>query len=257
MINLKGKKALIMGVANESSIAYGCAKALSEIGAELCVTYANDKSRQYVEPLLKDLNASLFLQCNVTDDVSCRDVFAAIDKKWGNLDILLHSIAFSPLKDLQGRVTDCSRPGFLEAMDISCHSFIRMAKYAESLMKYGGLIATLTYVGSNMVIPSYGLMGPVKAALESTVKYLAYELGEKGIRVNAISSGPIKTRAASGIKDFDILYKEALKKSMTHTPVSIDEIGKLLAFLSDDKASKNITGQIIYVDGGYNQLGIQ
>lgn len=257
MSNLKGKKVLIMGIANEASIAYGCARALSNAGAELCVTYANDKTKQHVEPLLKGLNAPLFLKCNVTDDEECQGVFATIDKQWGNLDVLLHSIAFSLLKDLQGRVTDCSRAGFLEAMDISCHSFIRMAKYAEVLMKNGGLIATVSYVGSNMVIPDYGLMGPVKAALESVVKYLAYELGNKNIRVNVISPGPIKTRAASGIKNFDTLYDEALKRSMTHTPISIDEVGSLLAFLADDGASKNITGQIIYIDGGFNQLGIK
>jgi enoyl-[acyl-carrier protein] reductase I len=255
MINLKNKKVLIMGIANESSIAYGCARALSESGAELCVTYANEKTQQHVEPLLTNLNAPLFLKCNVTIEEECQALFTAIDKQWGGLDVLLHSIAFSPLKDLHGRVTDCSRAGFLEAMDISCHSFIRMAKRAETLMKKGGLIATVSYVGSNMVIPEYGLMGPVKAALESVVKYLAYELGNKNIRVNAISPGPIKTRAASGIKNFDTLYDETLKRSMTHFPISIDEVGKLLAFLADDEASKNITGQIIYIDGGFNQLG--
>lgn len=257
MISLKGKKALITGIANGQSVAYGCAKVLSSLGAELCVTYAKDKTRQYVEPFLNNLNASLFLQYDVTDEESSNKIFNTINNHWGNLDILLHSIAFAPKEDLHGRVIDSSKQGFLEAMDISCHSFTRMAKHAEALMKNGGLLATITYIGSSKVIPNYGIMGPIKAALESTVKYLAYELGGKNIRVNAISPGPIKTRAAGGIKNFDDLYNKALAKSVTHQSVSIEEVGKTLAFLSDNEASKNITGQIIYIDGGYNILGTQ
>ena len=257
MIDLKGKKAVVIGVANEASIAYGCAKVLSDLGAELCITYANEKTKQYSEPLLKNLNAPLFLPLDVMDETSCEKAFSAIRTQWGNFDILLHSIAFAPQKDLHGRVVDSSKEGFLEAMDVSCHSLIRMAKYAEALMKNGGLIATLSYIGANQVIPNYGIMGPVKAALESTVKYLAYELGDKGIRINAISPGPIKTRAASGIPDFDKLYNTALQKSVTHSQITIEEVGKVLAFLADNGAAANITGQIIYVDGGNNILGIQ
>lgn len=256
MLNLKGKKALIMGVANEHSIAYGCAKTLSGLGAKICITYGSNKSKQFVEPLLKNLNEPLLLQCDVTREDHCEEVFSIINKKWGTLDILLHSIAFAPKNDLHGRIVDSSRQGFLEAMDISCHSFIRIAKYTEPLMKQGGLLATLSYIGSDKVIPNYGIMGPVKAALEASVKYLAYELGAKGIRVNAISPGPIKTRAASGLMDFDTLYDDTLKKSCTNLPVSIEEVGKVLAFLSDETASRNITGQIIYIDGGYNAMGI-
>jgi len=250
---LAGKKILILGVANEHSIAYGCARAFSEMGAELALTYQNDKAKQYVEPLLANLNAPIFLPCDVTKDGELEAVFAEISKKWGVLDSALHSIAFAPKEDLQGRVVDSSSAGFGKAMDISCHSFIRMAHLAEPLMaKNGGSIFTMSYYGAEKVVPNYGIMGAVKAALEASVRYLAVELGEKKIRVNAISPGPVKTRAASGLAHFDDLLAEAAKTAPTHQLTTIDEIGKTVAYLSADEVGRNITGQTIHIDGGFS-----
>ena len=250
---LAGKKILIIGVANEHSIAYGCARAFSEMGAELALTYQNDKSKQYVEPLLASLNASIFLPCDVTKDAELEAVFAEISRKWGGLDTALHSIAFAPKEDLQGRVVDSSSAGFGKAMDISCHSFIRMAHLAEPLMaKNGGSLFTMSYYGAEKVVPNYGIMGAVKAALEASVRYLSAELGAKKIRVNAISPGPIKTRAASGLSHFDDLLAEAAERAPTHQLTTVDEVGKTIAYLSADAVGRNITGQTIYIDGGFS-----
>jgi enoyl-[acyl-carrier protein] reductase I len=248
---LRGKKALVTGIANDQSIAWGCAKALKTFGADVAITYLNDKTRRYVEPLAQELNAALLLPLDVQAEGEMEAVFEAIKERWGRLDICLHSIAFAPKADLHGRVVDCSKAGFLLATEISCWSFIRMAKLAEPLMKEGGTLSTMTYYGSQMVVENYNLMGPVKAALEAAVRYMAAELGPKGIRVHAISPGPLKTRAASGITDFDELLHKAQSKAPARSLVSIDDVGAAVAFLAMD-AAKLITGETLYVDGGYH-----
>jgi enoyl-[acyl-carrier protein] reductase I len=248
---LKGKKALITGIANDQSIAYGCAKAFQALGADLAMTFRNEKAKKFVEPLAKELEASIFMPLDLGTEGSLEAIFAEIEKQWGKLDICVHSIAFAPKDDLQGRVVDCSKEGFLTAMEVSCWSFIRMAKLAEPLMKDGGTISTMTYYGSQMVVENYNVMGPVKAALESAVRYLAAELGPKGIRVHAISPGPLKTRAASGITDFDQLIAKAQAKAPARSLVSIEDVGVAVAFLSMN-AAKLITGETLYIDGGYH-----
>ena len=250
---LKGKKALVTGIANDQSIAWGCAKAFRTFGADLAITYLNDKAKPYVEPLAKEVGAEIFMPLNLQVEGQLEAVFDAIRQKWGKLDIGLHSIAFAPKEDLQGRVVDCSKAGFLLAMDVSCWSFIRMAKLAEPLMVDGGTLSTMTYYGSQMVVEHYNMMGPVKAALESATRYLAAELGPKGIRVHAISPGPLKTRAASGITDFDELIAKAEAKAPAHRLVSIDDVGVAVAFLAMDGA-KLITGETFYIDGGYHVI---
>ncbi len=251
---LAQKKGLVVGVANDASIAWGCAKAFRQQGAELAVTYLNEKAKVYVQPLAEELESPIVLPLDVTQSSQQHALFAAIAKKWGRLDFLLHSIAFAPKNDLQGRVTDCSREGFMTAMDISCHSLIRLAKSAESLMKEGGAILTLSYYGANKVVTNYNLMGPVKAALEASVRYLAAELGRGQIRVNALSPGPVKTRAASGLTDFDELMSKAAEMAPLGQIVTIEQIGEMAAFLVSDNAQQ-VTGQTIYVDAGYNITG--
>ncbi|MGE0848958.1 MAG: enoyl-ACP reductase FabI [Hyphomicrobiaceae bacterium] len=248
---LKGKKALVTGIANDQSIAWGCAKAFHGFGADVAVTYLNDKSKPYVEPLAKEIGSQIFMPLDLQREGRLEAVFERIGKMWGRLDLCLHSIAFAPKEDLQGRVVDCSRNGFLLAMDISCWSFIRMAKLAEPLMKDGGALFTMTYYGSQMVVENYNMMGPVKAALEAATRYMAAELGPKGIRVHAISPGPLKTRAASGISDFDELLHKAQSKAPTRSLVSIDDVGVAVAFLGMNGA-KLITGETLYIDGGYH-----
>jgi len=248
---LKGKKALVTGIANNQSIAWGCAKAFHGFGAEVAVTYLNDKSKPYVEPLAKEIGASIFMPLDLQREGQLETVFEKIERTWGKLDLCLHSLAFAPKADLQGRVVDCSKKGFLLAMEISCWSFIRMAKLAEPLMKEGGTLYTMTYYGSQMVVENYNMMGPVKAALESATRYLAAELGPKGIRVHAISPGPLKTRAASGITDFDELLHKAQSKAPARSLVSIDDVGVAVAFLGMNGA-KLITGETLYIDGGYH-----
>ncbi|MGE5510907.1 MAG: enoyl-ACP reductase FabI [Bacteroidota bacterium] len=248
---LKGKKALVTGIANDQSIAWGCAKAFRAFGADVAVTYLNDKSKPYVEPLAKEIESQIFVPLDLQREGQLEAVFDKIEKTWGRLDLCLHSIAFAPKEDLQGRVVDCSRNGFLQAMDISCWSFIRMAKLAEPLMKDGGALFTMTYYGSQMVVQHYNIMGPVKAALEAATRYMAAELGPKGIRVHAISPGPLKTRAASGITAFDELLHKAQSKAPARSLVSIDDVGVAVAFLGMNGA-KLITGETLYVDGGYH-----
>ena len=205
---LEGKKGLVLGIANENSIAYGCARAFRSFGAELAITYLNDKAKPYVEPLADALEAPILMPLDVQVEGQLEAVFEEIEGRWGRLDFALHSIAFAPRADLHGRVVDCSREGFLLAMDVSCHSFIRMARLAEPLMTNGGALFTMSYFGAERVVENYNLMGPVKAALEASARYLAAELGPKGIRVHAISPGPLKTRAASGIAQFDELARQ-------------------------------------------------
>jgi enoyl-[acyl-carrier protein] reductase I len=248
---LKGRKALVVGVANEHSIAYGCAKAFHELGAEVAITYLNDKSRKYVEPLARGLDAPIFMPLDVATPGMLEEVFDAITKKWGRLDILVHSIAWAPKEDLQGLLVDCSAEGFKQAMDISCHSFLRMARLAVPLMTDGGTMFAMSYYGANKVVANYNMMGPVKAALEACCRYLAYELGGKRIRVHAISPGPLKTRAASGLKDFDLLLTEAAQRAPLGELVDIMDVGFTCAFLATPYA-RRLSGETLYVDGGVN-----
>jgi enoyl-[acyl-carrier protein] reductase I len=248
---LKGAKALVTGIANENSIAWGCASAFRELGAELAVTYLNDKSREYVEPLAKQLDAPIFMPLDVSKDEQTAALFERIGKEWGRLDIFVHSLASAPKSDLQGGLLDCSAAGFAQAMDISCHSFVRMAKLAAPLMQGGGTMFTMTYHGADKVVPNYNLMGPVKAALEACVRYLAFELGPRRIRVHAISPGPLQTRAASGLKDFDHMLNEAARRAPLGELVDIMDVGYTCAFLATPLA-KRMSGETLYIDGGVN-----
>src|SRR5271166_4502224 len=247
----EGKRGLIVGIANENSIAWGCAAAFRALGAELAVTYLNDKARKHVEPLAEELEAKIFMPLNVSAPGEMEAVFDRIAKEWGTLDFVVHSIAFSPKETLCGRVIDVPREGFLTTMDISVWSFLRMAHLAEPLMKNGGSLFTMTYYGSQMVVENYNIMGVAKAALESAVRYMAAELGPKGIRVHAISPGPLATRAASGIPEFDELLDKAQGKAPTRKLVTIEDVGFAVAFLAHD-AAKAITGDTLYIDGGYH-----
>ena len=251
LLPLAGKRGLVTGIANADSIAWGCAKAFHALGAELAVTYLNDKALRHVEPLARQVEAPLLLPLDLMREGQLEAVFDSVAAEWGQLDFVLHSIAFAPRDDLHGRVTDCSREGFLQAMDVSCWSFIRMAKLAEPLMRNGGALFCISYYGSQMVVEHYNMMGPVKAALESATRYLAAELGPQGIRVHAISPGPLKTRAASGIAEFDALLDRAQAKAPTRSLVSIDDVGEATAWLATD-AARRMTGQTIYIDGGYH-----
>jgi enoyl-[acyl-carrier protein] reductase I len=248
---LEGKKGLVVGIANDQSIAWGCAKAFRALGAELAVTYLNDKARKYVEPLARELEAPILMPLDVRTPGQMEAVFERIGKDWGRLDFLVHSIAFSPKEALGGRVVDVSRDGFLTTMDVSCWTFIRMAHLAEPLMKKGGTLFTMTYYGSQMVVKNYNIMGVAKAALEAAVRYIAAELGPKGIRVHAISPGPLATRAASGIPEFDALLDKAKAKAPARSLVSIEDVGVATAFLAHD-AARLITGETLYIDGGYH-----
>jgi enoyl-[acyl-carrier protein] reductase I len=247
--DLTGKRGLILGIANEHSIAHGCAKACRRAGAELAITYLNAKAEPHVRPLAEALDATLILPCDVREPGQLEHVFAEIQRRWGRLDFILHSIAFAPREDLVGRVVDASAAGFALAMDVSCHSFLRAARLAEPLMREGGSLLTVTFYGSARVVNHYNLMGPVKAALESAVRYLAAELGPKGIRVHAISPGPIRTRAASGIDRFDELLATAAAEAPQRHLADIMDVGAVARFLVSD-ASKRITGTVIPVDGG-------
>ena len=246
---LNGAKALVVGIANEHSIAWGCARAFRELGADVAVTYLNEKARPHVEPLARELGSQIFLPLDVSIPGQLEAVFAAIDKQWGRLDILVHSIAWAPKDDLQGGLLNCSAEGFAKSIDVSCHSFIRMARLAVPLMTDGGTMFAMSYYGANRVVPNYNVMGPVKAALEASCRYLAYELGPKGIRVHAMSPGPLKTRAASGLKDFDLLLTEAAEKAPLGELVDIMDVGFACAYLATPYA-RRISGETVYVDGG-------
>lgn len=248
---LKDKKALVVGIANEHSIAWGCAKAFHELGAELAITYLNDKAKPYVQLLAESVRAPIFMPLNVSTPGELEAVFARIEERWGSLDIVVHAVAFAPKEDLRGGLLECSAEGFAKAMDISCHSFIRMARLAAPLMKDGGSMFTMTYHGAQKVVNNYNVMGPIKAALEASCRYLAYELGPKKIRVHAISPGPLKTRAASGIKDFDTLLNEAGARAPVGELVDIMDVGLTVAYLATPYA-RRITGETMYVDGGVN-----
>lgn len=251
---LAGKKGLVVGIANDQSIAFGSAKAFRDAGADLAVTYLNDKAKPHVAPLAEALDASLFLPCDVREPGQIEALFQGIELAWGKLDFLLHSVAFAPREDLHGRVVDCSLDGFSMAMNVSCHSFMRMAKRAEPLMTDGGALMTMSYYGAEKVVDNYNLMGPVKAALEASVRYMAAELGPKGIRVYTISPGPLATRAASGIDRFDELMEQAAQRAPRGAIVTIEQIGALAAFLASDGA-EGMTGNTLFVDNGVNIKG--
>lgn len=246
---LKGKKGLVVGVANADSIAFGCAAKLRAFGADIALTYLNDKAKSHVEPLAQEIGADLLLPLDVSQPGQIKAVFDRIAQEWGALDFVIHSIAFAPREDLHGRIIDCSREGFLQAMQISCHSFLEMAHQAEPLMRAGGALISMSYHGADKVVEHYNMMGPVKAALEASVRYLALELGEKDIRVFAVSPGPMRTRAASGIDHFDELLDMAVARSPGRRLVDISEVGRVVAFLVGGAAS-GMTGDVIYVDAG-------
>ena len=248
---LTGHKALVVGIANDQSIAYGCAKAFQMAGADLALTWLNDRARPHVEPLAEELGAAITAPLDVSVPGQLDAVFDLIRERWGKLDILVHSIAFAPKEDLQAGLLNCSADGFAKAMDVSCHSFVRMAKLAVPLMTAGGTMFAMSYYGENRVVPNYNVMGPVKAALEAACRYLAHELGDRGIRVHAISPGPLKTRAASGLKDFELLLTEAAQKAPLGELVDIMDVGFACAYLATPFA-KRITGGTVYVDGGAN-----
>ncbi len=248
---LEGLKALIVGIANEHSIAYGCARAFREAGADIAITYLNDKARPHVEPLAKAVESSLFLPLDVSKPGDVEALFKRIRKEWGQLDIFVHSIASAKKEDIKGGLIDCSAEGFAMAMDISVHSFIRMARLAAPLMKDGGSMFAMSYHGAAKVVPNYNVMGPVKAALEASCRYLAYELGPRKIRVHPISPGPLKTRAASGLKDFDMLLNQAMERAPVGELVDIMDVGFACAYLASPYA-RRMTGDTVYVDGGIN-----
>ena len=250
---LAGQKALVIGVANDNSIAYGCAKAFRATGADLAITWLNEKARPYVEPLAQELGASITGALDVSVPGQLEAIFDQIRAQWGKLDILVHSIAFAPKADLQGGLLNCSAEGFAKAMDVSCHSFVRMAKLGAPLMRDGGTMFAMSYHGANRVVANYNVMGPVKAALEAACRYLAYELGPLGIRVHAMSPGPLKTRAASGLKDFELLLSEAAQKAPLGELVDVMDVGFACAYLATPFA-KRITGGTVYVDGGANLI---
>ena len=246
---LKGKHGLILGVANADSIAFGCAAKLRAFGSEIVLTYRDEKTRKYVAPLAEQIDARLLLPLDVAKPGELEAVFESIAKEWGHLDYVIHSIAFASREALHGRVVDCSREAFAQAMQISCHSFIETARLAEPLMKDGGTLITMSYYGADKVVNNYNVMGPIKASLEASVRYLANELGERRIRVFAVSPGPLRTRAASGIAQFDELIDGAVARSPGRRLVDIAEVGRVVAFLVGG-ASSGMTGDVIYVDAG-------
>ncbi|MBT9383813.1 enoyl-ACP reductase FabI [Pseudooceanicola sp. CBS1P-1] len=254
MFSLDGQKALIVGIANENSIAYGCARALKAQGADLAITYLNERAEPHVRPLAEALGASIIAPLDVADPAQIEALFAQIGTQWGRLDTLLHSIAFCPKEDLHGRVTDCSRLGFQQAMDISVGSFMELVRLSEPLMADGGTCMTVSFYGAEKVVENYNIMGPVKSALESVTRYMAAELGPKGIRVHALSPGPLKTRAASGIAHFDAMLDAAAARAPTHQLATIEDCGAYAAFLASREAA-NVTGGVHYIDGGFNILG--
>ena len=250
---LAGRKALIVGVANDRSIAWGCAQAMRKAGAEIAMTYATERAKPHVEPLAQQIGAEIFLPLEVRDPAQLDALFDAIGKRWGRLDVLVHAVAFAPKEALQGRVTDCPRDGFLTAMEVSCWSFLDLARRSEKLMTDGGTMLTMSYLGANEVVENYGIMGPVKAALESCVRYVATELGPKGIRVHAVSPGPLATRAASGIRDFDELMERVSTRAPVRRLVTIEEVGAACVFLASPYGAA-MTGETLYIDGGFHIL---
>jgi enoyl-[acyl-carrier protein] reductase I len=250
---LKGKRGLVVGIANADSIAFGAAAKLRAFGAGLAVTWLNDKAEPHVRPLAEQLGAEIAMKLDVEAPGEMEAVFERLTRDWGKLDFVIHSIAFAPRADLHGRVIDCSAEGFAQAMRVSCWSFLRMAKLAEPIMAPGGVLVTMSYYGADKVVANYNIMGPVKAALEASVRYAAAELGPSGIRVFAVSPGPLRTRAASGIAQFDELIADAKERAPSQRLVDIAEVGRVVAFLVSG-ASSGMTGDTIYVDAGLHNV---
>jgi enoyl-[acyl-carrier protein] reductase I len=253
IVDLAGKRGLVVGIANAHSIAAGCAAAFRDAGAALAVTYLNEKAEPFVRPVAEQLGAELVVPCDVRIPGQLEQVFETVAKTWGRLDFLLHSIAFAPREDLQTSVVNCSAEGFALAMDVSCHSFLRMARLAAPLMTDGGCLLTVSFYGADRVVENYNLMGPVKAALEASVRYVAADLADRKIRAHAISTGPVKTRAASGIGRFDELLDEVRKRTPAGRLVGIEEIGRVAAFLVSDAASP-LSGSVVYADNGFHTM---
>ena len=251
IVDLAGKRGLVAGIANDHSIAAGCARAFRDAGAELAITYLNEKAEPFVRPVAEALGAPIIVSCDVRIPGQLEAVFARIGDEWGRLDFLLHSIAFAPREDLRTSIVNCSAEGFALAMDVSCHSFIRMARLAVPLMTDGGCLLTVSFYGADRVVENYNLMGPVKAALESSVRYIAADLAERKIRAHAISAGPVRTRAASGIDRFDQLLDEVRSRTPAGRLVDIEEIGRVAAFLVSGAAAP-LTGSIVYADNGFH-----
>lgn len=252
---LQGKKGLIMGLANDRSIAYGIAKTCTNFGAELAFSYQGEVLKKRAEPIAEELGVKLLIECDVSKNDSIAQTFETIKQKWGKLDFVVHSIGFSHKEELKGRYIDTSRDNFLLTMDISCYSFTAIAKHAEPLMKDGGSLLTLTYYGAEKAIPNYNVMGVAKAALEASVKYLARDMGPNNIRVNAISAGPIKTLAASGISGFRSVLAWSEQNAPLRRNTTLEDVGGSAAYLLSDLAS-GVTGEVIYVDSGYHIIGM-
>ncbi|MBN9545627.1 MAG: enoyl-ACP reductase FabI [Alphaproteobacteria bacterium] len=253
---MKGKKGLIMGVANDRSIAWGVAKVLHAAGAELAFSYQGDVFKKRVMPLVEPLKPAAMIDCDVSDQASIDAAFAQLGSIWGELDFLVHAIGFSDKDQLKGRYVDTSPENFRMTMDISCYSFTAVARRAEKMMTKGGSLVTLTYYGSEKVMPHYNVMGVAKAALEASVRYMAEDLGKRAIRVNAISAGPIKTLAASGIGDFRYILKWNELNAPLRRTVTIDEVGNAALYLLSDLGSA-VTGECLHVDGGYHVVGMK
>lgn len=253
---MSGKYGLIVGLANERSIAWGVAKACFDAGAELAFTYQNDLLKKRIVPLASSMGSSIVLQCDVTDQASVDAVFEEVQRKWGRLDFLVHSLAFSKKEELTGRYVDTTEDNFMQTMRVSCYSFTALVQRAEPLMKDGGSILTLSYYGAEKVMPHYNVMGVAKAGLEASVKYLAEDLGKVGVRVNAISAGPIKTLASSGIGDFRYILKWNEYNAPLRRTVSIEDVGMSALYLLSDM-SRSVTGEIHHVDAGYNVVGMK
>ena len=253
---MAGKRGIVFGVANNRSIAWGITKAVAGQGAEVALTYQGDALKKRVEPLAAEVGAKLVLPCDVTDTASMDAVFAAVEKEWGSLDFIVHAVAFSDKDQLDGRYVDTTEENFAKTMNISCFSLTAMAKRAEPLMKNGGSIVTLTYYGAEKVMPHYNVMGVAKAALETSVQYLAADLGKNNIRVNAISAGPIKTLAASGISDFRYILKWNEYNSPLRRTVTIEDVGGGGLYLLSD-LSAGVTGEVLHIDAGYHVVGMK
>ena len=253
---MAGKRGLIMGLANDKSIAWGIAKALGDAGAELAFSYQGDALKKRVDPLAESLGSKIVLPCDVSDMDSVDALFASLEKTWGSLDFIVHAIGFSDKNELRGRYVDTSRENFLMSMDISVYSFTAVVKRAAAMMASGGSCLTLTYYGAEKVMPHYNVMGVAKAALESSVRYMAEDLGKDGIRVNSISAGPIKTLAASGIGDFRYIMKWNEYNSPLRRNVTIEDVGKSALYLLSDLGS-GVTGECLHVDAGYHSVGMK
>ena len=251
---MEGKRAMIFGLANQRSIAWGISEALHQAGARLGFNYLGEALERRVRPLAGSVDADIVVPCDVTDDQQVRDVFAEIEETWGGLDVLVHSVAYADKEDLSGRFSDTTRAGYLKAIEVSAYSLVHLAREARPLMNDGGSIVTMTYYGAEKVVPNYNIMGVAKATLEASVRYLADDLGPEGIRVNAISAGPIKTLAATGVKNFRKLMSIGEEKAPLRRNVTQEEVGQTALFLCSDMGAA-ITGEVVHVDAGYNILG--